>query len=116
MASHLLDEVQKVCTHFCILKKGVKLHEGSVHQILGETNIVEISSDNLESLFSKIEHFDGLEKVEKQNGSLMAYLKEDNDSKHLNKFCFDQGITLKKLVPQSKSLEQEFLKILKEND
>ena len=46
----------------------------------------------------------------------MAYLKEGQTSDHLNRFCFDQGIALKKLIPQSKSLEQEFLKILKEND
>ncbi|MEQ9304418.1 MAG: ATP-binding cassette domain-containing protein [Marinoscillum sp.] len=116
MASHLLDEVQKVCTDFCILRKGVKLHEGSVHEILGETNAVEISAMDLDKLSGTIEKFEGLDKVEKQNGSLMAYLKEGQTSDHLNRFCFDQGIALKKLIPQSKSLEQEFLKILKEND
>lgn len=116
MASHLLDEVQKVCTDFCILRKGVKLHEGSVNDILGETNAVEISSTDLENLAGAIQSFDGLEKIEKQNGSLMAYLKEGQHSDHLNQYCFAQGITLNKLIPQSKSLEQEFLKILKEND
>ncbi len=116
MASHLLDEVQKVCTDFCILRKGVKLHEGSVNDILGETNAVEISAADLDTLTESIQGYNGLEKIEKQNGSLMAYLKEGNSSDHLNKFCFDQGIALSKLIPQSKSLEQEFLKILKEND
>ncbi|SNT36325.1 ABC-2 type transport system ATP-binding protein [Ekhidna lutea] len=116
MASHLLDEVQKVCTDFCILRKGVKLHEGSVHEILGETNVVEISSTDLDQLTTTVSKFEGLEKLEKENGSLKAFLKEGQSSDHLNRFCFDQGIALKKLIPQSKSLEQEFLKILKEND
>ncbi|WP_420575662.1 ABC transporter ATP-binding protein [Ekhidna sp.] len=116
MASHLLDEVQKVCTDFCILRKGVKLHEGSVHEILGETNVVEISATDNERLTTAVEKFEGLEKLERENGSLMAFLKEGQTSDHLNRFCFDQGIALKRLVPQSKSLEQEFLKILKEND
>ncbi|MEO9481819.1 MAG: ATP-binding cassette domain-containing protein [Ekhidna sp.] len=116
MASHLLDEVQKVCTDFCILRKGVKLHEGSVHDILGETNAVEISASDLDLLSGTIEKYSGLEKVENRNGSLIAYLAEGQSSADLNKFCFDQGVLLKKLVPQSKSLEQEFLKILKEND
>ena len=116
MASHLLDEVQKVCTDFCILRKGVKLHEGSVNDILGETNAIEISADNLDELTTAVQKFDGLDRVESKNGSLMAYLKEDQSSDHLNQFCFEQGISLRKLVPQSKSLEQEFLKILKEND
>ena len=114
MASHLLDEVQKVCTHFCILRKGVKLHEGSVEDILGETNVVDISAPDLEMLAKEVEGFKGLEKLERDNGSLKVYLKEGETSESLNRFCFEQGITLKKLVPQSKSLEQEFLKILKE--
>lgn len=116
MASHLLDEVQKVCTDFCILRKGIKLHEGSVNDILGETNAVEIAADDQKDLQTVLKGFAGLEKAESRNGRLMAYLKEGSTSNDLNQYCFDEGITLKKLIPQSKSLEQEFLKILKEND
>lgn len=116
MASHLLDEVQKVCTHFCILRKGVKLHEGSVNDILGETNMVDISSSDLEQLSNSLTGFEGLEKVEKESNSLKVFLRDGYTSQQLNKYCFDNGTVLKKLVPQSKSLEQEFLKILKEND
>ena len=116
MASHLLDEVQKVCTHFCVLRKGIKLHEGAVSDILGETNVVEISGQDLQSIETKIESFQGKEKVVSKNGSLFVHLKEGNSSEDINKFCFENGIVLKRLVQQSKSLEQEFLKILKEND
>ncbi len=116
MASHLLDEVQKVCSHFCILRKGEKLHEGSVNDILGETNVVEISAKNLEDLASHIESYSGMEKVTSENGSLFVQLKDGHSSEDLNQFCFDKGISLKKLLQQSRSLEQEFLKILKEND
>lgn len=116
MASHLLDEVQKVCTHFCILRKGTKLHEGSVSDILGETNIVEIASNEMEKLSSTMSSFPGQEKIAQENGSLFIHLKEGQTSEDLNKFCFENGISLRKLLPQSKSLEQEFLKILKDND
>lgn len=116
MASHLLDEVQKVCTHFCILRKGVKLHEGSVDDILGETNVVDIASANNDQLATALEAYAGLEKIEQENGSIRVYLKDGQTSADLNQYCFDQGQSLKKLVPLSKSLEQEFLKILKEND
>ena len=116
MASHLLDEVQKVCTHFCILRKGVKLHEGAVDEILGETNIVEIASEDMSSLVTLVEGFEGSEKTELENGSIKVFLKTSYTSDQLNQFCFEQGVSLKRLLPQSKSLEQEFLKILKEND
>lgn len=115
MASHLLDEVQKVCTHFCILRKGVKLHEGPVDEILGETNIVEIVSEDLGQLQETVTKFEGADKVERENGRVKVFLKEGHTSDLLNKYCFNQGIALKKLIPQSKSLEQEFLKILKNN-
>ena len=116
MASHLLDEVQKVCTHFSILRKGVKLHEGAVNEILGETNVVDISSSDIDALENSVSAFTGMEKLDRENGSLKVFLADGYTSDHLNQFCFDKGIVLKKLIPQSKSLEQEFLKILKEND
>lgn len=116
MASHLLDEVQKVCTHFCILRKGKKLYEGSVNDILGETNVIEIASSDIEKLTHIVNAYHGKRKLIKENGSLFVHLKEGHRPEELNQFCFDKGISLDKLIPQSRSLEQEFLKILKEND
>ena len=116
MASHLLDEVQKVCSHFCILRKGEKLHEGSVNDILGETNIVEVAATDMDELKKLIDSYDGQEKVVAENGSFFVHLKENINSSDVNRYCFDHGVSLKKVFPQSKSLEQEFLKILKEND
>lgn len=116
MASHLLDEVQKVCTHFCVLRKGIKLHEGAVNDILGDTNIVEIAAENHTELASLLAAFEGAEKIEKESASLMVSLKKGYAATQLNQYCFSNGVTLKKLNPQSKSLEQEFLKILKDHD
>lgn len=116
IASHLLDEVQKVCTHFCVLRKGIKIHEGSVEDTLGEINRVEIASQNMEKLEKCMAGFTGLESVQKIGNSLFVALKPDFTSTEINDFCFKQGIVLKKLVTQTNSLEKEFLKILKEHD
>lgn len=116
MASHLLDEVQKVCTHFCVLRKGVKIHQGSVEDTLGEINRVEVASKDLEKLENELKKFDGLESVQKNGNSLLLILKPNITSAEINDFCFKQGIVLKKLVTQTNSLEKEFLKILKEHD
>ena len=98
MASHLLDEVQKVCTHFCILKKGVKLYEGSVRDILGETNIVEIVADDMDNLFSQVNSFHGVEKMSSENGSLFVHLKAGNSPEDIGKFCFEKSISLRHLI------------------
>lgn len=115
LASHLLDEVQKVCTDFCVLKNGNKLHEGPVNDILNETNTVEIAAEDMESLTSSIAHFSGATKVKALNGSLQLELAQEAKATDVNRFLFDRGIVLKKLVTQTNSLEQEFLKILREN-
>lgn len=114
IASHLLDEVQKVCTHFCVLRQGVKLHEGSVGDILGETNQVEIASDDLEALELAVGKFSGTSTLLWENGQLLVTLAEGFEAKALNAYCFEKDIVLRKLVTRRKSLEQEFLKILKE--
>jgi ABC-2 type transport system ATP-binding protein len=116
MASHLLDEVQKVCTHFCVLRKGKKLHEGSVSETLGEINKIELAAENMEKLESVIQDFPGQSKYRKNGSILLVTINEDVTATDLNNYCFERGITLKKLFTQRNSLEQEFLKILREND
>ncbi|WP_421875821.1 ABC transporter ATP-binding protein [Marinoscillum sp.] len=114
LASHLLDEVQKVCTHFCVLRQGVKLHEGAVTDILGETNEIEVSASNLDDLEELMKNYDAFDSIERENGQLVLKTKEGVTSEQINKYCFEKGITLKKVLARTKSLEQEFLKILEE--
>ncbi len=115
LASHLLDEVQKVCTDFCVLKNGNKLHEGPVNDILNETNTVEIAAQDMEALTATIREFKGATRVTAVNSSLQIELSKDVTATDVNRYLFDKGVVLKKLVTQTNSLEQEFLKILKEH-
>ena len=113
MASHLLDEVQKVCTHFCVLRKGIKLHEGAVTDILGYTNQVEVAAD--QPLDKSLEAFEGSASFTPTNGKeYKVILQEGVTPADVNQYFFDQGISLNKINPVKNSLEKEFLKILKE--
>ncbi|MEI6577405.1 MAG: ATP-binding cassette domain-containing protein [Bacteroidota bacterium] len=116
IASHLLDEVQKVCTHFCVLRKGIKIHEGSIEDTMSEINRVEVAAQDLEKLEKCLGRFPGFDSVQKTGNSLFVDLKPGFTSAEINDYCFNQGIVLKKLVMQTNSLEKEFLKILKEYD
>jgi len=116
MASHLLDEVQKVCTHFCVLREGIKLHEGRVSDTLGEINIIEVSSSDLVNLETTLETIPGIESMYLNGTNIQLTLKPGTSAIDINNHCFEKGITLKKLFTHTNSLEQEFLKILKEND
>lgn len=116
LASHLLDEVQKVCSHFCVLKEGVKIHEGIVSDTLEEINLVEINSNDNQLLKVKLEEFKGLSSIKPNGNTLQILLKEGFSAKDVNKFCFEHNIILKKLLTHTNSLEKEFLKILKDHD
>lgn len=116
MASHLLDEVQKVCTHFCVLRKGKKLHEGNVSETLGEINKIEVAANDMEKLESIITSFPGTISFSKNGTSLLVTIHETATATDLNDYCYEQGITLKTLFTHRNSLEQEFLKILREHD
>lgn len=116
LASHLLDEVQKVCSHFCVLKEGVKIHEGLVSDTLEEINLIEINSNDNQMLKVKLEEFKGLDSIKPNGNTLQVQLKEGFTAKDVNEFCFEHDIVLKKLLTHTNSLEKEFLKILKDHD
>ncbi len=116
VASHLLDEVQKVCTDFCVLRQGKKLYQGSVADILGETNRVEIEAADNDQAKALLEKFEGITDVQNNGQSLIVSVSQGHSSEDLNTFFHTNGISLKKVLPIKHSLEDEFLKILREND
>ena len=112
LASHLLDEVQKVCTHFAILKQGSLIHTGPIEDVSKREVIVEVSaaSDNLEKALIA---YEGTKNKSFKNNRWEVSLKEGHDSATLNQYLFTQNITTSYLLPKKKSLEAQFLEILK---
>jgi ABC-type multidrug transport system ATPase subunit len=113
LASHLLDEVQKVCTHFAVLKKGSLIYSGPVEDVGKGAETVEVNAD-VQDLATVLRAFAGSAAVQRENGYYEVTLKEGSKSKDLNRFLFDQGIAASHLVTRKKSLEKQFLEILAE--
>jgi ABC-type multidrug transport system ATPase subunit len=111
LASHLLDEVQKVCTHFAILKKGVMVHTGPVGDVGKGSETVEVMAD-VENLNEILLQFAGTSTVNREDGTFQIALRDGFQSKDLNKFLFDKGVVASHLVTRKKSLEKQFLEIL----
>jgi ABC-2 type transport system ATP-binding protein len=114
LASHLLDEVQKVCSHFAVLKKGTLIHTGPVDDVGKGTETVEVSADT-ENLDEILLAFSGTSAINRENGSFHVTLRDGFKSKDLNKFLFDKGVIASLLVTRKKSLEKQFLEILAES-
>lgn len=53
LCSHLLSDVEDVCDRFCILYSGHKICEGSVDDMLANEDIMQITSERLDSNVTK---------------------------------------------------------------
>ncbi|AYN68729.1 ATP-binding cassette domain-containing protein [Euzebyella marina] len=113
LASHLLDEVEKVCSHVVILRKGEKLYSGRVDGMLASHGFFELKSDDLSVLKSYLEKNASFGEVKIENGMLTAFLKEEMNALELNQTLFSQGIVLSHLVKRKESLEEQFLALTK---
>jgi ABC-2 type transport system ATP-binding protein len=116
MASHLLDEVEKVCTHVAILKKGKLLTAGNVQEVLSNEDIVEVGADNLPALEKILASAGGYTALKQSEGVFQLFYPTGKAPlAYINKFCFDQGIVLTHLQLKKKSLETKFLELTNES-
>ncbi len=115
LASHLLDEVEKVCSHVVILRKGKKLYSGPVDEMLSSFGFFELKTTNMTGLQELLEKNVSFGKVIENNGLLTAYLKEEMDPQQLNELLYKKGIVLSHLVKRKESLEEQFLTLTKNN-
>lgn len=112
MASHLLDEVQKICSHVAVLRTGKLLYSGKVDEMLGETTSLEMAADDMTLLNSALTGIEGIESTSVSGGKLVAEFKGKADPAAVNRILFDQGIVLTHLSKKQRSLESQFLELL----
>ncbi len=115
LASHLLDEVQKTCSHVAVLQSGKKLYEGKVSDVLNLSDTIEVSSQHIDLLENILQTFDKVKSVQKESDMLLVTLDEGLTTTDLNEFLVEKGIVVSHLSMRKKSLEQQFLEILTEN-
>jgi len=115
IASHLLDEVQKVCSHVAVLQKGKKLYSGKVSEVLSVSDCVELASSDTDLLIKTISEHPKYKNHEKSNGMLLVYFEGETEPAELNEFLHMKGIVLSHLSDRKRTLEQHFLELLQEN-
>ncbi len=116
LASHLLDEVQRVCSHFAILRKGNLIYTGEVGKDLNDDLVVVVGSDEIDKLEQAISTFPSYISHKTVKEGFEVKLRNGSSSTKLNAFIHEHGIIANHLVMHKKSLEQQFLEILEAND
>ena len=112
MASHLLDEVEKVCTHAAILKTGQLIATGLVDEILMDEDVVEVSAANLPQLAELLRKLSSTVLLDEKAGTVQLMLpKGTANMENINRLCFDNGIVLSQLMLKKKRLEARFFEL-----
>lgn len=112
VASHLLDEVEKICTHVAIMKAGKLLTSGTVEEVLNNEDLVEIAADNMEQLSVIAAQFPQLIYQKQENQKLLLGLPKDTANlEAINHFCFGKGMVLNHLYLRKQRLEARFFEL-----
>ncbi len=112
LASHLLDEVEKVCTHVVVLRKGVKLYSGRVDEMISSHGFFELKANKHDELIALLKSHNAFKTIKvDENKLITAFLNEPMKSEDLNKHIFEQNIILTHLAQRKESLEDQFLQL-----
>lgn len=116
LASHLLDEVEKVCSHVVVIRNGVKLYSGRVDEMTASNGLFELKvASNRDKLLSTLNEHPAIGKINEENETIIATLKSAISATEINEFLFKKGIVLSHLVKRKPSLEQQFLELTNNN-
>jgi ABC-2 type transport system ATP-binding protein len=112
MASHLLDEVEKVCTHVAILKTGDLVSTGDVNEVLQDEDVVEVSAADLTLLSNALGQFGSKVSINNVSKTVQLVLPKGTARlDEINRFCFENGIVLNHLLLKKKRLEARFFEL-----
>ena len=111
LASHLLDEVEKVCSHVVIIRNGVKLYSGPVDELNASHGFFELRCERQQDLILALETHPDFSSLKEENGLITAFLKNPLSAEALNSYLFQKNIVLSHLVMRKESLEEQFLQL-----
>lgn len=116
LASHLLDEVEKVCSHVVVIRNGVKLYSGRVDEMTASKGFFELKVDTKQNeLLKLLQGHSSIGKVSKVDDLVTAYLNDDMSAVEINTFLFKNNIFLSHLIKRKPSLEEQFLDLTNNN-
>jgi len=113
MASHILDEVEKICSHVIILQKGKLLASGPVGSILSDDNTIEIGSENMTLLRNFLETHPAIKDIKDKGSYYECQIDASVPPSQVSEKAFNSGLTVTHLVVRKRRLEEEFLDITK---
>jgi ABC-2 type transport system ATP-binding protein len=108
LSSHLLQEVERVCSTVAIINEGRLLYQGTISDLVAKDMLVRITADPLEDAYQLLSS-DPLLSVSR-NGSQSLYIKMSPECiPRINALLVAKGIRVVELAPQPATLEDVFM-------
>lgn len=111
LASHLLDEVEKVCSHVMVLRRGKVLYSGKVDEMSANNEFYELQSADMAQLRNLLQQHPAVSHLKDDQGKILFYTKGPIAAAELNRYLFEKGIALDHLAKRRDSLEEQFLEL-----
>lgn len=116
MASHILDEVEKICSHVGIMKNGVLLASGPVGAMLNDNLLGEIGSDDLIALSEALNEMEGIIISAARPKFIECTVDGSISASKINRQLVEKNIYVNHLVLRKQRLEEEFLEITRKQN
>ena len=116
IASHILDEVEKVCTHVGVLKMGKLIASGRVDKLLAMDRVVTMSAPDNTKLKEILEKSGLVKSIKEDVDSISATILSETEPGEINKYVIEKGITLTRLEVNKPTLESQFLELVRKQN
>lgn len=112
LASHLLDEVQKICTHFGVLREGNLIYQGVVKDDFSDGVTFRINSEDNTKMLAILNRELAIKKTTTRDHFVEIKISEIVSGNYINRVLIAENIILSHLSIVEKTLEEQFLEIL----
>lgn len=116
VASHNLDEIQKVCTHAVILKSGKDIAHGKVDDLLGITQVAIIDAQQMNELSNVLADLKGCKILERNVTGFVVTFNYEININEFSALLSSKGISLNRFEMRRPTLEELFLSIVKQSN
>lgn len=116
LSSHILHDVERVCTHVAIIQQGRLVRQASVADVTSERPLIALRSDgDPDAMAARALAFPGARGVERRDDTVLVDVDE-SAAAALNRFLVEGGIPVSHLSVERQTLESIFMELTSDSD
>jgi len=111
ISTHLLDEVEKVCSHVAILKRGRLQRSGAVADFVNANFTFRLRAESADHLLEAVRQYESARNIRRDDDGVYTDLLDDAPAM-LNRYLSSRGIYLQELCRHRPTLEESVLAVM----